>query len=157
MGMSAGEVVLQPPSGMGVEECGREGAMEGREREGKVGVGELNQREAWLIAAAHLLMKLMKNGSTTKYAERREVPPDWIEAAAPPPSLSNTRVLTLSPSLTQSPFLCHPHPHTLSYHPHPHRQTHIHATFTLAPPPWFTHLHIFPCFSCLHMLPDLAS
>lgn len=36
---------------------------EKRERGLRAGVRELNQREAALIAAAHLLMELMKNGS----------------------------------------------------------------------------------------------
>lgn len=128
MGMSAGEVVLQPPSGMGVEECGREGAMEGREREGKVGVGELNQREAWLITAAHLLMKLMKNGSTTKYAERREVPPHWIEDA----SLSLSLCVSVS-------VLSPPPPHMTLSRLHP---TMLHTFFPACP---------------LHMLPHLTS
>lgn len=45
-------IVLEQGSDGGVERRGR------RER-----VRELNQREASLIAAAHLLMELMKNGS----------------------------------------------------------------------------------------------
>jgi hypothetical protein len=100
------------------EECGREGAMEGTDREGKVGVGELNQREVWLIAAAHL--KLMKNGSTTKYAERREVPPHWIEDAyslsvcfcvcliTTPPTTHDTFMLTTHHASHNFPCLSSP-------------------------------------------------
>lgn len=62
--VTSGWVVLQPP-GYEVEgivlEQGSDGGVERRGRRERV--RELNQREASLIAAAHLLMELMKNGS----------------------------------------------------------------------------------------------
>lgn len=62
--VTSGWVVLQPP-GHEVEGIGLEqGNGGGVERKGwRERVQELNQREASLIAAAHLLMELMKNGS----------------------------------------------------------------------------------------------
>jgi len=49
--------------GGGVLERGSDRGVERRESGRRVGVWELNQREASLIAAAHLLMELMKNGT----------------------------------------------------------------------------------------------
>lgn len=61
-------MVLQPPRREEEEDGGGRGVLErgsdrGVEGGWSVGVWELNQREASLIAAAHLLMELMKNGS----------------------------------------------------------------------------------------------